>query len=1019
VLAVAASADGTLAATAGADGQVRLWTAPDFKRRGRIAAFAGAALSVAVAPDGSAVFAGGVEGRLRAFDAAGGRLLADIPSGGGAVRGLSVSADGALLAAALDDGTVAVWETAALTKPPAGAKAPAEPEIAGPVGPAGLPPPTKAPFDAAAARKAQEAWAAAVGRAPVEDGPLGIRLAVIPPGEFGMGAARPEDGDARWGPAHRVRLTKPFLMGVREITVREFRLFAEATGYKTVAERSGGVQYWNDSLSRNDRKPEWNWRTPGYDQTDDFPVTCLAHSDAAAFCEWLSRGTGLRVRLPTEAEWEYACRAGTATAFHFGDTPSPDRARMNIGGPPAGPVPVGSLPPNAFGLHEMHGNADERCADGPRQYTRDPVTDPVGTALETCVRGGGWTSWNCHSAARNYNPADFDFRDTGFRIVIDAPAPASPPPPGRAVGSTAPAPAPAPVPLAAPFDAAAAKAARGAWAARLGRPAEETNSVGMRLVLVPPGRFRMGLPGGDPHEGPVHDVLIARPVYFGAFEVTQSEWAAVMGTNPASFSAGGGDADKVRGTDTSRFPVENITWPEAMEFCRKLSTRPQERAAGRSYRLPTEAEWEYACRAGTATAFHFGDAASDAAMNAELRLGRPEAVGSHPVNAFGLFDMHGNVAELCGEGRRDYSLPARRTAGGAAVDPIGPAEPAGGRAVRGGSWGYNDEGCRAGVRRGELLPIQRDRGVGLRVVCEVAAPGGPSPARLLGRHLAAARQVALSPDGRICVSVGDDWAVAIDIAADKPLYFQKPGPVAVAISPEGDLLATAGLDGTARVWNLADGKPAAEPVGKHAGPCTAVAFVPGGKALLSGGEDGEILYRVVRAGADPGKAPKRPGKPVRALAAVRGNKHYAAVLGPPGGELSFTVDGKPGQPCGCPNAAVAAASEPGLIAATTSCTSAALFDAETGKPVRQLEVDAMIVRAFAFSADGRRLLGGGVDGVRVWDVATGKAVADLPASSHAWGVSLSADGRTAAAACHDGCVKIWDLSALPEPPPVK
>src|SRR5205085_523549 len=133
-----------------------------------------------------------------------------------------------------------------------------------------------------------------------------------------------------------------------------------------------------------------------------------------------------------------------------------------------------------------------------------------------------------------------------------------------------------------------------------------TNSLGMRLVRVEPGRFRMGSPEGEADRGGdewPHDVTLSRPFFLSTFVTTQAEYETLMGDNPSWFARTGGGKDKVRGADTARFPVENVSWPDAVKFCAKLTERERDR--GRTYRLPTEAEWEYPCRAGTTAPFWF------------------------------------------------------------------------------------------------------------------------------------------------------------------------------------------------------------------------------------------------------------------------------------------------------------------------------------------------------------------------------------------------------------------------------
>ena len=190
------------------------------------------------------------------------------------------------------------------------------------------------------------------------------------------------------------------------------------------------------------------------------------------------------------------------------------------------------------------------------------------------------------------------------------------------------------------------------------------NSIGMDLALIRPGWFWMGSPGNEANryadEDPRHRVEITRPFYLGVYQVTQAQYECVMGTNPSNFTARGQGAEQVKGLDTSSFPVDSVSWYDAVAFCTAMSNLPEEKAAGRSYRLPTEAEWEYACRAGAASTvpYHFGPTLSSRQANFDgsrpyaggrrgRNLRRTCAVGSYPPNAFGLHDMHGNVWEWC------------------------------------------------------------------------------------------------------------------------------------------------------------------------------------------------------------------------------------------------------------------------------------------------------------------------------------------------------------------------------------
>jgi uncharacterized protein (TIGR02996 family) len=244
-----------------------------------------------------------------------------------------------------------------------------------------------------------------------------------------------------------------------------------------------------------------------------------------------------------------------------------------------------------------------------------------------------------------------------------------------------------------------------------------TNSIGMDLALIPAGTFFMGSPPDErdreEHEGPQHRVTISRPFFLGVYAVTQQEYETVMGTNPAHFTRDNQGAP--------HYPVENVTWHNAVEFCEHLSRLPAERAARRRYRLPTEAEWEYACRAGTTTPFHFGSDLSPnlANFDGEYPYGAGEPgeflrhtrrVGSYPPsNAFGLFDVHGNTLEWVADWyQADYYAVSRE------VDPAGPVE--GDRRVqRSGSWFTYGRNCRS-ARRYLGLPGGTDDVVGFRVV---------------------------------------------------------------------------------------------------------------------------------------------------------------------------------------------------------------------------------------------------------------------------------------------------------------
>ncbi len=242
------------------------------------------------------------------------------------------------------------------------------------------------------------------------------------------------------------------------------------------------------------------------------------------------------------------------------------------------------------------------------------------------------------------------------------------------------------------------------------------NSLGMRFVRIPAGSFIMGSVDDDPQadvdEHPRHRVAITRDLHLGATEVTQSQYVRVLGDNPSWFSPVGGGRDDVRGVDVGEHPVEMVTWDEAVEFCRRLADRPLERAHGRSYRLPTEAEWEYAARAGSTTRFAFGDALSPADANIRDPLAstmRTRPVASYRPNAFGLYDLHGNVWEWTAD-----RYEAAYYAASPQRDPPGPVEGTG-RVVRGGDYRFAS-GMARSANRDFTRATRRDLGNGFRVV---------------------------------------------------------------------------------------------------------------------------------------------------------------------------------------------------------------------------------------------------------------------------------------------------------------
>ena len=296
---------------------------------------------------------------------------------------------------------------------------------------------------------------------------LGMRFVQVSAGEFSMGSDETPQALARdypqyehqrfvelsdEAPVHRVRISRAFFLGQHEVTVGQFRKFINASGYvpESIADGTGGYGYnpaYDPAITRRGdlfegRDPKYSWRNPGFAQGDNYPVLNVTWNDAQAMSRWLSQQEGVTYRLPTEAEWEYACRAGSASRYPDGNDPQqlpqiantfdadaavywPAMAAYAQPGSDgfAFSAPVGSFKPNAFGLHDMLGNAWEWTADWHDEayYAASPLADPQGP-LEGSVRvrrGGSWHSWALYSRCsyRNWNSAETRYTLVGMRLL--------------------------------------------------------------------------------------------------------------------------------------------------------------------------------------------------------------------------------------------------------------------------------------------------------------------------------------------------------------------------------------------------------------------------------------------------------------------------------------------------------------------------------------------------------------------------------------------------------------------------
>jgi formylglycine-generating enzyme required for sulfatase activity len=256
---------------------------------------------------------------------------------------------------------------------------------------------------------------------------IGMKLVLIPAGEFQMGSWGSDDkAGSDEKPQHRVRITKPFYVGQYPVTLGEFLTFYHDANYKLEMERDGEESYGYDESGQTVKSANFRpWAPGGWKPEMDHPVVWVTRNDAVAFCEWLSKKEGKEYRLPSEAQWEYACRAGSMTRYSFGDSENELGVYAwynNQGG--IGTHPVGSKRPNAWRLYDMHGNVWQWCADWytSEYYAASPADDPQGpdSGLPRVLRGGGWDggAGDCRSASRiHFSPGDRSY-DLGFRVAL-------------------------------------------------------------------------------------------------------------------------------------------------------------------------------------------------------------------------------------------------------------------------------------------------------------------------------------------------------------------------------------------------------------------------------------------------------------------------------------------------------------------------------------------------------------------------------------------------------------------------
>jgi formylglycine-generating enzyme required for sulfatase activity len=402
------------------------------------------------------------------------------------------------------------------------------------------------------------------------------------------------------------------------------------------------------------------WRSlmgtaPSYFKGDNLPVEQVSWNDTQEFIKKLNMNDSSHIyRLPSEAEWEYAAGAGNKTIYYFGDNESElgDYAWYDMNSRQQ-THEVGKKKPNKWGLYDMHGNVWEWVQDVYHDnYEGAPADGSAweGNASHRIIRGGSFDYYYGHLSltSRNDRAPDYRHFDTGFRLVM----------------------------MNVTKDAV---------------PDSE-------FTLVPSGEFDMGSPQDqkyrDEDEGPVHRVKIPRAFNMSKYEITQKQWRGVMGTDPSYF----------KGDD---LPVEQVSWNDVQEFIKKLN----DIASPNKYRLPSEAEWEYAVGASNNTIYYFGDNESELGDYAwyDLNSGRTtHEVGKKKPNKWGLYDMHGNVWEWVQDVYYD-------TYQGAPADGSAWEGNASHRIIRGGSFDYYYGHLRL-TNRNDRAPDFRHYNTGFRLV---------------------------------------------------------------------------------------------------------------------------------------------------------------------------------------------------------------------------------------------------------------------------------------------------------------
>ena len=376
---------------------------------------------------------------------------------------------------------------------------------------------------------------------------------------------------------------------------------------------------------------------------DNRPVEQVSWEDVQEFIQKLNVKTGKRYRLPTEAEWEYAARGGKKSqGYYYAGSHATDEVAWHYGNSGDKTHPVGQKQPNELGLYDMSGNVMEWCQDWYGDYSSSAQTNPTGPSSGSVRvhRGGSWCkdAEYCRVAFRDYGNPISGLNDRGFRLVEGELPPQEDP------------------------------------------EVDPLEALAESMVFVAGGTFQMGATSeqeSDAYDGerPVHAVTL-NDFYIGKYEVTQAQWKAVMGSNQSWF------------TGDDNLPVEEVSWEEVQEFIKKLNA-----LTGKTYRLPTEAEWEYAARGGKKSLgykYAGSNTVGDVAWYWANSGYKTHPVGQKQPNELGLYDMSGNVEEWCQDWYGGYPSSAQ-------TNPTGPSSGSY-RVLRGGHWGSSARDCRVAFR---------------------------------------------------------------------------------------------------------------------------------------------------------------------------------------------------------------------------------------------------------------------------------------------------------------------------------